>query len=73
MTDNERLVVCARDAINELLHRCQDLRLKKDELLMIREGMTSMVTFKSDEQEAARERLLKVLDQPGRELNRELS
>ena len=62
MTDNERLVVCARDAINELLHRCQDLTLTKSELLMIGDGLKSMVTFKDDVQAASQQRLLKLLD-----------
>tara|TARA_R110000824_G_scaffold13979_4_gene60117 strand:- start:2416 stop:2628 length:213 start_codon:yes stop_codon:yes gene_type:complete len=62
MTDNERLVVCARDAINELLHRCQDLKLTKSELLMIGDGLKSMVTFKDDVQAASQQRLLKLLD-----------
>ena len=73
MTDNERLAVCARDAINELLHRCQDLKLTRAELLQVGDGLKSMVTFKDDVQQASQQRIVTVLDNPGREFSRNLS
>ena len=72
MTDNERLAVCARDAINELLHRCQDLKLTTTEMLQVGDGLKSMVTFKDDVQLASQQRIVAVLDKPGRELTRRM-
>lgn len=73
MTDNEILVVCVRDAINELLHRCKDLGLTKPEILQVGDGIKSMVTFKDSVQEASCNRLSSVLDKPGRVLERDIS
>lgn len=73
MTDNDRLVICARDAINELLHQCQDLGLTRAELIQVGDGLKSMVTFKSEPQQAAAGHLMRLLDKPGRVLDRPLS
>ena len=71
--DNDVLAICCRDAINELLQRCRDLGLKKDEMLQIGDGLKSMVTFKGDVQQAATDRILAVLDKPGRKMKRDIS
>ena len=73
MTDNEALIVCARDAVAELLHRCQDLGLHEEELLTVRRLVEGLVTFKDSQQQQSVKELVQLLDQPGRTLDRPLS
>jgi len=73
VTDNEALIVCARDAVSELLHRCQDLGLHEEELLAVRRLVEELVTFKDSQQQQSVKELVQLLDQPGRTLDRPLS